>query len=191
MQFENDSQQSPCLDSPGRGGMIEHNMNNSEKIAELRHSLARYGLPPDRPPISLGHPQADSVLGGGLRPSGLHEVFAEVWSASGFAVLLAMLAARGKPLFWVRPDFEALEYGAVSPQGLAELGGDRRRQDQAGGKTRQDHQRGKARYPGDNPDAGGAASRSVKEDRLVGHWPNLNAPGSGATGASSRHSWII
>ena len=124
MQFENDSQQSPWLDSPGRGGMIEHNLNNSEKIAELRHSLARYGLPPDRPPISLGHPQADSVLGGGLRPGGLHEVFAEVWSASGFAVLLAMLAARGKPLFWVRPDFEALEYGAVSPQGLGELGGE-------------------------------------------------------------------
>ena len=126
MQFENDSQQSPWLDSPKRGSMIEHIMNNTEKIAELRHSLARYGLPPERPPISLGHPQADSVLGGGLRPGGLHEVFAEVWSASGFAVLLAMLAARGKPLFWVRPDFEALEYGAVSPQGLGELGGDPR-----------------------------------------------------------------
>src|SRR5665213_3390128 len=27
-------------------------------------------------------------------------------------------------LFWVRPDYEALEYGAVSPHGLAELGGD-------------------------------------------------------------------
>ena len=102
-------------------------MNNSAKIAELRHSLARYGLPPDRPPVPLGHPQADAVLGGGLRPGALHEVFAAGWCASGFAVLLAMLAAGNKSFFWVRPDYEGLEYGAVSPNGLAELGGDPRR----------------------------------------------------------------
>lgn len=106
--------------------MIEHNMNNSAKIAELRHSLARYGLPPDRPPVPLGHAGADIVLQGGLRPGAVHEVFADDWGAGGFAVLLAMLAARNKPLFWVRPDYEALEYGAVSPNGLAELGGDPR-----------------------------------------------------------------
>jgi protein ImuA len=99
-------------------------MNNSAKIQELRHSLTRYGLPPDRPPVPLGHPQADAVLGGGLRPGALHEVFAGGWSASGFAALLAMKTAGAKPLFWVRPDFEALEYGAVSPAGLLELGGD-------------------------------------------------------------------
>lgn len=99
-------------------------MNRSAKIADLRHSLARYGLPPDRPPIPLGHPQADAVLGGGLRPGALHEVFAAGWCASGFAVLLAMLMARNKVFFWVRPDYEGLEYGAVSPHGLAELGGD-------------------------------------------------------------------
>jgi protein ImuA len=99
-------------------------MNKSAKLAELRHSLARYGLPPDRPPIALGHPQADAVLGGGLRPGALHEVFAGGWSAGGFAVLLAVLTAgRGKPLFWVRSDYEALEYGALSPNGLHELGG--------------------------------------------------------------------
>ena len=102
-------------------------MNNSAKIAELRHSLARYGLPPDRPPVPLGHPQADAVLGGGLRPGALHEVFAAGWCASGFAVLLAMLAAGNKSFFWVRPDYEGQEYGAVSPNGLAELGGDPRR----------------------------------------------------------------
>lgn len=99
-------------------------MNNSAKIAELRHSLARYGLPPDRPPVPLGHPQADAVLGGGLRPGALHEVFAAGWCASGFALLLAVLAAKSRPLFWVRPEFEGQEYGAVSPSGLAELGGD-------------------------------------------------------------------
>jgi protein ImuA len=101
-------------------------MNNSIKIAELHHSLSHYGLPPDRPAVPLGQTAADAVLGGGLRPGALHEVFAAGWGGGGFAVLLAVLAAGAKPLFWVRPDYEALEYGPVSPGGLAELGGDPR-----------------------------------------------------------------
>jgi protein ImuA len=107
-------------------------MNKREKLAELRHSLAHYGLPPNRVPVALGHAGADAVLGGGLRPGALHEVFACGWSGGGFAAALAMRAAgnsfqrKGGPLFWVRPDYEGLEYGAVSPNGLAELGGDPR-----------------------------------------------------------------
>ena len=121
------------IDSGPVRRIIERIMNRSAKLAELRHSLARYGLSPDRPPVALGHPQADAVLGGGLRPGVLHEVFAAGWSAGGFAVLLALLAARasfngkGGSLFWIRPDYEAMEYGAISPNGLAELGGDPRR----------------------------------------------------------------
>ncbi len=106
--------------------MIEHIMNKSAKLAELRHSLARYGLPPDRVPIPLNHPQADAVLGGGLRPGALHEIFASGWNAGGFAALLALLVAGKKPFFWLRPDYEAMEYGAISPSGLLELGGDPR-----------------------------------------------------------------
>jgi protein ImuA len=102
-------------------------MNKSAKLAELRHSLARYGLPPDRPAVPLGCGPVDGVLGGGLRPGALHEVFARGWSAGGFAVLLALLAAGTRTLFWVRPDYEAMEYGALSPGGLLELGGDPRR----------------------------------------------------------------
>jgi protein ImuA len=102
-------------------------MNKSAKLAELRHSLARYGLPHDRPAVPLGPAVVDAVLGGGLRPGALHEVFVRGWNAGGFAVLLAMLVAGTKPLFWVRPDYEAMEYGALSPQGLLELGGDPRR----------------------------------------------------------------
>jgi len=107
-------------------------MNKSAKLAELRHSLAHCGLPPDRAPVSLGHPQADAVLGGGLRSGALHEIFAQGWSAGGFAGLLALLTAgnsfngKGGPFFWVRPDYETMEYGAVSPNGFAELGGDPR-----------------------------------------------------------------
>ena len=102
-------------------------MNKSAKLAELRLSLARYGLPADRPPVSLGDASVDGMLGGGLRPGALHEVFARGWSGGGFGVLLAMLAAGTRPLFWVRPDYEAMEYGALSPGGLLELGGDPRR----------------------------------------------------------------
>ncbi len=81
---------------------------------------------PTGPPVPLGNAAVDGVLGGGLRPGALHEVFARGWSAGGFAVLLALLAAGTKPLFWVRPDYEAMEYGALSPGGLLELGGDPR-----------------------------------------------------------------
>lgn len=106
--------------------IIEHIMNRSAKLAELRHFVARYGLPPERTPIPLGAAQVDAMLGGGLKPGTLHEVFARGWSAGGFAAVLAILASGGRPLFWVRPDYEALEYGALSPNGLAELGGDPR-----------------------------------------------------------------
>ena len=126
MRFENESPKTVPIDSETARSIIEHNMNKSAKLAELRHSLARYGLPPDRAPIPLGHPQADVVLGGGLRPGSLHEVFAQGWCAGGFAALLALRATGKKTLFWVRPDYEAMEYGALSPNGLAELGGDPR-----------------------------------------------------------------
>jgi protein ImuA len=102
-------------------------MNNSKKMAGLRLSLARYDLPPDRAAVALGHADADAVLGGGLRFGALHEVFTQDWSAGGFAVLLALKLAGTKPLFWVRPDYEAMEYGAAAPTGLLELGGDPRR----------------------------------------------------------------
>jgi len=112
------------IDSQSGRRNIEHNMNKSAKLVELRHSLARYGLPPDRAPIATGHPQADAVLGGGLRPGSLHEVFAQGWCAGSFAALLALRATGKKSFFWVRPDYEAMEYGACSPNGLLELGGD-------------------------------------------------------------------
>src|SRR5678816_4390283 len=81
------------IDSKLAWRIIEHSMNKSAKLAELRHSLARYGLPPERKPVATGHPQADAVLGGGLRPGSLHEVFPKGWSAGGFAALLAVQAA--------------------------------------------------------------------------------------------------
>jgi protein ImuA len=99
-------------------------MNKQEKLADLRHFLTRYGLPHERPPIALGHVDADAVLGGGLRPGAQHEIFAQDWGASGFAACLAIRATGNKPLFWIRPDYAAMEYGALSATGFLELGGD-------------------------------------------------------------------
>jgi len=126
MRSQNDSQIRNPVDSFPSLRIIEHIMNRSAKLAELRHFMARYGLPPERTPISLGEPSADAVLGGGLKPGALHEVLAKGWSAGSFAVTLAILTAGSKPFFWVRSAYEALEYGALSPHGLTELGGDPR-----------------------------------------------------------------
>src|SRR5580700_3556789 len=98
-------------------------MNKYEKIEGLRQFLAQYGLPPERVVLPLGVAAADRALAGGLLTGALHEVHAGDWTAGGFAACLAIQAAGTKPLFWVRPDYEALEYGALHAQGLAELGG--------------------------------------------------------------------
>jgi protein ImuA len=73
--------------------------------------------------LPLGVSAADQALGGGLIAGALHEVYAADWTAGGFAACLGILAAGKKPLFWVRPDYEPLEYGGLYAQGLAELGG--------------------------------------------------------------------
>ena len=71
-------------------------MNKSEKLADLRHFMARYGLPPERPPIPLGVPAADAVLGGGLRPGALHEVLAGRLGRGRLRRLLWPLLAAGQ-----------------------------------------------------------------------------------------------
>ena len=66
------------IDSGSARSIIEHTMNKSAKLAELRHSLARYGLPPDRMMIEItesafmnapqrGEPVLDEIRGRGLR----------------------------------------------------------------------------------------------------------------------------
>ena len=99
-------------------------MNKQEKLADLRHFLNRYGLSPDRPAVPLGAADADAVLGGGLRPGTQHEIFAGDWTAGGFAACLAIRTMGKKPLFWIRTDYAAMEYGALSATGFLELGGD-------------------------------------------------------------------
>ena len=70
----------------------------------------------------LGHADADSVLGGGLLLGAVHEIFAHDASASGFAVCAAQRVRGTKKMLWIMQDFSALEHGALSPCGFAELG---------------------------------------------------------------------
>jgi protein ImuA len=79
--------------------------------------------------IALGHAGADAMLKGGLAKAAVHEVFAEGHqgaSATGFIAGLAGRLAARKPLVWVRQDFSEIEAGALSMNGLSELGLDPR-----------------------------------------------------------------
>ncbi len=79
--------------------------------------------------IALGHAAADAVLQGGLATAVVHEVFAEGHQsavATGFVAGLAGRVSPRRPLVWVRQDFSEIESGALSMQGLRELGLDPR-----------------------------------------------------------------
>jgi protein ImuA len=77
----------------------------------------------------LGHAEADAALKGGLALGAVHEVFCEGHQsaiATGFLAGLVGRAAARRPLVWVRQDFSEIETGALSMNGLAELGLDPR-----------------------------------------------------------------
>jgi protein ImuA len=80
--------------------------------------------------VTLGHADADATLQGGLALGAMHEVFAQSGrqsaAATGFVAALAGRAAGRRPLVWIRQDFTEIESGAVSMNGLAELGLDPR-----------------------------------------------------------------
>jgi protein ImuA len=94
----------------------------------LRQSLA--GLVRKTVPaaglVALGVPALDAALGGGIGRGALHEMQSE-WTAdvaalTGFAIGVALRAAAGQPILWVRQDFAEVEAGGVHPPGLAEFG---------------------------------------------------------------------
>ena len=102
-------------------------------LASLRGRIERieaYGeaYAPDR--VALGHAEADATLQGGLAVGAMHEVFAEAGrqsaAATGFVAGLAGRVTAHRPLVWVRQDFSEIESGALSMNGLAELGLDPR-----------------------------------------------------------------
>jgi protein ImuA len=97
-------------------------MKQAEKLDNLRQLLApRVGAF-----ASLGVEACDRVLNGGIEAGVLHEIFAaeagDAAPATSFALGLATRLAPGKPLFWVRQDFSALEQGEVCAAGLSAFG---------------------------------------------------------------------
>jgi protein ImuA len=102
-------------------------------LASLRGNIERIETPGETHAfnkMALGHAEADATLQGGLAVGAMHEVFAEVGrqsaAATGFVAGLAGRVAARKPLVWVRQDFSEIESGALSMNGLAELGLDPR-----------------------------------------------------------------
>src|ERR1700761_8646393 len=101
-------------------------------LATLRGSVERIeshgdAYAPDR--VALGHAGADATLQGGLAKGAMHEVFAEGRQSGAATGLIAGFAGRvtaRRPLVWVRQDFTEIESGALSMNGLAELGLDPR-----------------------------------------------------------------
>ena len=101
-------------------------------LATLRGRIERIEAPGDAQAlhrIALGHAGADAMLRGGLAKAAVHEVFAEghqSGAATGFIAGLAGRVTARRPLVWVRQDFSEIESGALSMNGLCELGLDPR-----------------------------------------------------------------
>jgi protein ImuA len=76
--------------------------------------------------FSFGLSAVDQPLGGGLERGAVHEVFADgpadAASAGGFALALALRAARDGRIVWVRQDFVDVETGRLHGAGLAAFG---------------------------------------------------------------------
>ena len=71
---------------------------------------------------ALGHPDADSVLRGGLARGALHEIFAGDTGASGFVACASQRVSGARYMLWIVQDFSAAEHGVLAPTGFAELG---------------------------------------------------------------------
>ena len=124
--------------SPNRSHFGGSCAARTNTLASLRGSIERIEAHADATAparVALGHAEADATLQGGLALAAMHEVFAEgrqSAAATGFIAGLAGLvslagrAAARRPLVWVRHDFTEIESGALSMDGLAELGLDPR-----------------------------------------------------------------
>lgn len=79
--------------------------------------------------VRLGIPEADAVLGGGLRRGRLHELRAageaHAGAVTGFAAMLAVAwLNHGRPILWLRQQASHARCGQIYAPGYAALGGD-------------------------------------------------------------------
>lgn len=102
--------------------------DSSAALARLKRRLER--LERHRRPaadgfFALGCAALDGRLGGGLARGALHEICAiarDQPSGAGFALMLALRAAAGRPILWVREDRGERHHGRLYGPGLVELG---------------------------------------------------------------------
>jgi protein ImuA len=104
-------------------------MPASAVLSELRSKLAALAMPAsalDKGHVGLGIAALDSVLMGGLARAALHEIgsqgMVDLPAATAFALAMAVRAAQGRPILWVRQDALDGESGHPHGSGLAELG---------------------------------------------------------------------
>ena len=102
-----------------------------DHLAMLRRELALIGggeRVSGNGRFATGHGALDAALGGGLARGRVHELFAaeadDSASAAGFAAMLALRAAEGAPILWLKSDEAERRGGRLHGPGLAELGGD-------------------------------------------------------------------
>jgi protein ImuA len=100
------------------------------RVERIEAHVDALGGVPASDRVALGHAECDAALNGGLARGAVHEVFAQAGrqsaTATGFVAGLAARVTARRPLVWVRQDFSALEAGALSMSGLADLGLDPR-----------------------------------------------------------------
>ena len=111
----------------------ERQIRSTSPFAALRGSIERivaHSAAHSSRKVPLGHVEADAHLQGGLALGAMHEVFADAGrqsaAATGFIAGLAGRVASRRPVVWIRQDFTEVEAGAVSMNGLCELGLDPR-----------------------------------------------------------------
>jgi protein ImuA len=111
----------------------ERQIRSTSTFAALRGSIERIeaqSAAHSSRKVPLGHVEADAHLQGGLALGAMHEVFADAGrqsaAATGFIAGLAGRVASRRPVVWIRQDFTEVEAGAVSMNGLCELGLDPR-----------------------------------------------------------------
>ena len=104
---------------------------SGDHLAMLRRQLAGIAEGErsfDAVRFATGHEGLDAVLGGGFARGRVHELFAaeadDSACATGFAAMLAIRAASGGPILWLKTDEAERRGGGFHAPGLAELGGD-------------------------------------------------------------------
>ncbi len=98
-------------------------MSASTALLETLRRVGADARPAAR--TALGVAAIDDALGGGLKLGALHEVYAAAGheaAATGFTLSLALRAAAGRPILWVRQDMLEVETGRIHAPGLVEMG---------------------------------------------------------------------